>query len=111
MFRHVFATLAACTTLAAAPAAHADRVFWSISVGAPGVVTTFGNARPVYPPPVAYVPPPPPRPVVYGYAPGYSVVYETVDAPAPTWVIQRRCKPWHHKHERWERWQWRDGWR
>ena len=47
-------------------------VYWSVGVGAPGVVVGVGSTAPMYyapPPPVYYAPPPvvyaPPRPVYY----------------------------------------------
>lgn len=114
MFRHVLATLAGCAALAATPAAHADRVFWSVNVGVPGVVTTFSNAYPVYQaPPVVYAPPPalppvyfappppppPPRPVYYGYAPVYAPVY---GVPARRWEHRH----WRHEHRDWDDRRW-----
>ena len=60
-----------------APAAHADRIGFNVSVGGPGYGVTFGNVpvwRPrYYAPAPVYVAPPPPR-VVY-YAPPARIVY------------------------------------
>ena len=67
-----------------APAAHADRIGFNVSVGGPGYGVTFGNA-PVwgpryYAPAPVYVAPPPPR-VVYApprvvyYTPPARIVY------------------------------------
>lgn len=80
MFRQLVIALAGSAALMTAPAAHADRVFWSVNVGVPGVVTSFSNAYPVYAPPPALPPvyfappppPPPPRPVYYGYGQVYT---------------------------------------
>ena len=59
-------------------------VYWSVGVGAPGVVMGVGHAAPMYyapPPPVYYAPPPavyvPPRPVYY--APPPPVYYRGHD--------------------------------
>ncbi len=104
MFRHFVLALAGSTALMVAPAAHADRVFWSVNVGVPGVVSTFSNGYPVYQaPPVVYAPPPPmppvyfapppppPRPVYYGYAPAYAPVY---GVPVRRWDRDH----WRHDH-------------
>jgi hypothetical protein len=103
MIRQILIALAGSAALAA-PAAHADPVYWSLNVGVPGVVSSFSNAYPappvVYaPPPVVYAPPPalppvyfrPPRPVAYGYAP-------VVVGPG---YMERR---WDHR-------EWHRGWR
>ena len=112
MIRRVLVALVGSAALAA-PAAHADSVYWSLNVGAPGVATTLSNAYPappvVYsPPPVYYAPPPalprvyfapPPRPVVYGYAPAYVPI-------APGYLHRRRERAhWYHDHDRrdWDR--------
>lgn len=113
MLRHLALALAGSAALLTAPAAHADRVFWSVSVGVPGVVTSFSNAYPVvqvppvvYSPPPVYVappPPPPPRPVYYyGYAPVYAPVY---GVPLRRWDRDH----WWHEHRRgWGRRDWDD---
>lgn len=116
MLRRLALALAGSAALLAAPAAHADRVFWSVSVGVPGVVTSFSNAYPVVQvPPVVYAPPPalppvyfapppppppPPRPVYYGYAPVYAPVYG---------VPLRRWDHDHWRHEHRHGW-WRRDW-
>ena len=105
MFRQIVFALAGSAALVAAPAAHADRVYWSLNVGVPGVVSTFSNAYPVYQappvvyappprlPPVYFAPPPPPRPVYYGYAPVYGPVY---GVPLRRWDRDH----WRHDHGR-----------
>lgn len=68
------------TGLAAVPA-HADRIYWSVGISAPGVTTTISNGRPF----VAY---PPVPVVVYPAAPVVhypAVVY----APPPVIHVPR----------------------
>ena len=121
MFRHIVLALAGSAALIAAPAAHADRVFWSVNVGVPGVVTNFSNAYPVYQaPPVVYAPPPPmppvyfapppppppPRPVYYGYGQVYTPV-----AVAPPYYYGAPVRRWdrdHWRHDRGHGWGHRD---
>ena len=78
-------------TAAFAPAAHADRVGFNVSIGGPGYGVTFGNApwwgyryyapAPVYvAPPVVYTPP--------------RVVYYT-----PPRIVYRA--PYRYHHHRW----------
>ncbi|MGC8508690.1 MAG: glutelin [Thiomonas sp.] len=109
MFRHIVLALAGSAALIAAPAAHADRVYWSVGIGVPGVVTNFSNAYPVYqappvvyaPPPVPPVyfapppPPPPPRPVYYGYGQVYTPV-----AVAPPYYYGPPGRRWDRDHWR-----------
>jgi hypothetical protein len=67
-----------------APAAHADRIGFNVSVGGPGYGVTFGNVPGwgprYYAPAPVYVAPPPPRvvytpPRVVYYAPPARIVY------------------------------------
>ena len=116
MFRPLLLAVASSAALLAAPAAHADRVFWSVNVGVPGVVSSFSNAYPVYQaPPVVYAPPPrlppvyfapppppPPRPVYYGYGQVYTPV--SVAPPYYYGVPVRRWDRDHWRHDHgWDR--------
>lgn len=92
MMRKLLPAIAAAAALGAGiPAAGANPVYWSVNVGVPGVVTTWGNAY--APPPVVVAPPP--RVVYYpGYAPSY--------APSYGWGYPG---PWHRDDDRrWHRW-------
>jgi hypothetical protein len=99
-------TLGASALLA--PAAHADRVYWSLGIGGPGVAANFGNVYPVAPPPVYvqppayYGPPPvyyaPPAPVYYA-PPPQTYVPAYVNGGAYYGVYNRPWRPnrgWHH---------------
>lgn len=114
MIRRVLVALAGSAALAA-PAAHADSVYWSLNVGAPGIVTSVSNAYPappvVYSPPPVYYPPPPalppvyfappPRPVVYGYGPAYAPLYVRPGYRYRHWERAH----WRHDHDHrgWDR--------
>ena len=92
MIRHTLLALAAATALAA-PAAHADPVYWSLNVGVPGVYGAWTNAY-VAPPVVVA---PPPRVVYYpGYAPvyGYPPLWHRDDD--NRW---QRWHRWHHEDD------------
>ncbi|MHB9051527.1 MAG: glutelin [Thiomonas delicata] len=85
MLRQTLIGLGSAIALASAPAAHAGDVWWSVSVGVPGVA--FDVAPPivyappppmVYAPPIVYAPRPvvvAPPPVVYRAPPPPAVVY------------------------------------
>ena len=122
MLRQTLMGLASAVALASAPAAYAGDVWWSVSVGAPGMA--FNVAPPIVyapPPPMVYAPPivyaprpvvvapppvvyrvPPPPPVVYtGYPYGYGYGYVPVVRPGwghhperHDWDRGRRH--WHH---------------
>ncbi len=97
MMRKILLALGATACLGAGiPAANADPVYWSVNVGVPGVVTTWGNAY-VAPPVVVA---PPPRVVYYRpYAPAYAPVYGGWGYPGP-WQRgddDRGWQRWHHE--------------
>jgi hypothetical protein len=83
--------------LAFAPAAHASRVGFDVSIGGPGYAVTFGTpyVRHYYRPAPVYVAPP----VVY--APPPAVVYAPPPVVYEPRVVYRAPYRYHHRHRHW----------
>ncbi|MEW6693608.1 MAG: hypothetical protein AB1371_01420 [Pseudomonadota bacterium] len=97
--------------LAAAGAAQAGDVYWSIGVHQPGVTVGVGNVPPVIVAPAPRVVMVPPVPVVVSPAVVYTPVYGYAVPPG-----HRKHRHWHRGHDEWRGWRdddWRrhDGWR
>ncbi len=94
---HRFLLAVAAAAAAAVPAAHADPVYWSLSVGTPAFVPAWG--------PVYAAPPPAVTPL-----PGAGAVYYQGYAQPPGWGYPG---PWAARpyERRWHRWHDRDDWR
>jgi hypothetical protein len=122
-FRSRFATVLGAVGLAAAvayaPAASADRVGFSLSVGGPGYAVSVGNYGGYYdryyvapPPPVYYAPAPvyrpyyPPAPVYRPYYAPVVVAPPVVVRPYPVYRPYYRDRYWdrrdvrHDRHDR-----------
>jgi hypothetical protein len=93
MIRISLMACAAAILTGVAPMTHADELYWTLSMGVPGVIDSAPESYPYQTPPVYLAPPPVyvQPPVYYGYGPAYQV------NPPP--VRYERRDGWRHRDD------------